>query len=143
MSERRERQFQSKSTGDNLMSEFTTKNYMDALAEGNIRGSKCNTCGSIHVPPRPICPNCGGINLEWKNVSQKGEIQAFTMIQVPLSNMVGRSPYAVAVVKLNNGPSISGLVLDVEDSEELSVGAQVVAEFISEGEKTSLCFKLI
>ena len=81
--------------------------------------------------------------MAWEDISGDGVIRAFTVIQVPLSTMVGRSPYAVAVVKFDDGPSVSGLVLEVDEGNTLSVGARVVAEFVKEGEKTSLCFKLV
>ena len=124
------------------MSEFTSKNYADSLAEGKIRSSKCAKCGVLHLPPRPVCPECGGSEMAWEDVAGDGAIQAFTIIQVPLSTMVGRSPYAVAVVKFDDGPSVSGLVLEVDEGDMLSVGARVVAEFVKEGKKTALCFKL-
>jgi uncharacterized OB-fold protein len=80
--------------------------------------------------------------MAWEDVSGDGVIRAFTVVHVPLSTMVGRSPYAVAVVKLDDGPSVSGLVLEGDEGDALSVGARVVAEFMREGEKTTLCFKL-
>ncbi len=125
------------------MSEFTSKNYADYLAEGKIRGSKCAKCGTLHLPPRPVCPGCGGSEMTWEDVSGDGVIRAFTVVHVPLSTMVGRSPYAVAVVKLDDGPSVTGLLLEVDEGETLSVGERVVAEFVKEGEKTVLCFKLV
>ena len=125
------------------MSEFTSKNYADSLAEGKIRGSKCVKCGTLNLPPRPVCPECGGSEMTWEVVSGDGVLRAFTVVHVPLSTMVGRSPYAVAVVKLDDGPSVSGLVLEVDEGDTLSVGARVVAEFVKEGEKTVLCFKLV
>jgi uncharacterized OB-fold protein len=125
------------------MSEFTSKNYADYLAEGKIRGSKCANCAALYLPPRPVCPECGGSGMAWEDVSGDGVIRAFTVVHVPLSSMVGRSPYAVAVVKLDDGPSVSGLVLDVDEGVKLSVGAQVVAEFVKEGEETALCFRLV
>jgi uncharacterized OB-fold protein len=81
--------------------------------------------------------------MTWEDVSGDGVIQAFTVIYFPPSTMVGRSPYAVAVVKLDDGPSVSGLVLKVNEGESLSVGTRVVAEFVKDGEKTALCFKLV
>ena len=81
--------------------------------------------------------------MNWEDVSGDGVIRAFTVVHMPLSAMVGRSPYAVAVVKLDDSPSVSGLVLGVEDGDALSVDARVVAEFVKEGEKTALCFKLV
>ena len=124
-----------------MMSEFTSKNYADHLFDGKIRGSECAKCGALHLPPRPICSECGGSEMAWKDVSGDGVIQAFTVVHVPLSSMVGRSPYAVAVVMLDDGPSVSGLVLDVDEGRLLHVGARVVADLVKEGETTSLCFK--
>jgi hypothetical protein len=125
------------------MSEFTSKNYADSLAEGKIRGSKCAECDSLHLPPRPVCPECGGSEMTWEDFSGDGVIRAFTVVHVPLTTMMGRSPYAVAVVQIDDGPSVSGLVLDVDEGDPLSIGARVIAEFVKEGEKTALCFKLI
>jgi uncharacterized OB-fold protein len=125
------------------MSEYTSKNYSGFLAEGKIRGSRCVKCGAVHLPPRPVCTDCGGVVLEWASLSGVGVIQSFTVVHVPLSTMVERSPYVVAVVKLEDGPCISGLVLDVEEGKKISVGSRVEAEFVKEGEKTSLCFMLV
>jgi uncharacterized OB-fold protein len=57
--------------------------------------------------------------------------------------MEGRCPYAVGVVRLDDGPSVSGLILDIKDGGELSVGSRVEAEYVKEGEKTALCFRLV
>ena len=125
------------------MHEFTSKNFADSMAEGKIRGSKCAKCNALHLPPRPVCPECGGSEMTWEDVSGDGVLRAFTIVHVPLSTMMGRSPYAVAVVKLDDGPSISGLLLGVDRGDILSVGARVAAEFVKEGEKTALCFKIV
>ncbi len=123
--------------------EFTTKKFKEFIADGIIKGSKCKSCGKICLPPRPICPDCNGTNLEWKELSPDGKIKTFTVINVPLSNMVGRSPYTVAVVELDDGLYISGNILDVKRGENLSVGARVVAEFDKRENDTILSFKLI
>jgi uncharacterized OB-fold protein len=81
--------------------------------------------------------------MTWKDVSGDGVLRAFTVVQVPLSTMMGRSPYAVAVVELDDGPRISGLVLNVDEGDTLSIGARVIAEIVKGGEKTALCFKLV
>jgi len=122
------------------VSEFTSKAYFDSLGEGKIRASKCEGCGAIHLPPRPVCLECGSDRMGWVELEGEGEITAYTVIAVPLSRMVGKSPYTVAVVKLDSGPSVSGQVL-VGEGDEVSVGTRVVAEFVEEGEATSLCFR--
>ena len=123
--------------------EFTSKAYFDFIGEGRIMGSRCRECGDASLPPRPFCKECGSVDLEWEEFEGSGEVRAFSVINVPLSRMEGRSPYAVGVVRLDDGPSISGLILDVKEGDELSVGSRVEAEYVKEGEKTALCFRLV
>jgi uncharacterized OB-fold protein len=123
------------------MGEFTIKAYNDFLAEETIMGSKCKGCGAVHLPPRPVCNECGGREMEWTKLKGTGTIRAYTVITVPLTRLKDRSPYAVGIVKLDDGPSISGMILDVSDGYQISVGTRVKGEFVKEGERTDLCFR--
>ena len=129
--------------GGRLMVEMTIKAFNDFLGEKKIMGSRCGGCGAVHLPPRPICPECGGREPEWVQLNETGVVQAYTVITVPLTRLKESSPYAVGVVKLDEGPSISGTILGVKDGEEIAVGSKVKAEFVKEGERTVLCFRPI
>lgn len=133
----------SRYTGGRYMTEreFGIKAFNDFLTEGRIMGSKCSGCEAVSLPPRPICPECGGGDLEWIELEGRGTVQAYTVIHIPLTRMKDRSPYACGVVKLDGGPSISGLILGVSHGEKIKVGSRVEAEFIKEGERTYLCFR--
>lgn len=119
---------------------FTVKAFNEFLDEGRIMGSKCRGCGAIHLPPRPVCPDCGGREMEWEEVEGRGSVRAFTVVRVPLTRFKDRCPYACGVVKLDAGPMISGMIVGVSE-EEMSVGSRVEAEFVKEGERTILCFR--
>jgi len=121
--------------------EFTVKAFHDFLAEGRIMGSRCRGCGAVSLPPRPVCPECGGRGLEWTELEGRGTIQAYTVIHVPLTRMKDRCPYACGVVELDAGPRISGLILGVSEGEKIGVGSRVEAEFVKEGARTVLCFR--
>lgn len=122
--------------------EFSVKSYRDFLSEGQIKGSRCGDCGAISLPPRPICPECGGSDPKWTEMEGVGTIQTYTVIHVPLTRTKNRAPYALGIVKLDAGPSISGIILDVTE-EKITVGSRVEAEFVQEGERTALCFRPI
>jgi len=124
-------------------SEFTVEAFRDFLVEGRIMGSRCRGCGAISLPPRPICPQCGGQDLEWVELEGKGAVRAYTVIHVPLTRMRDRCPYACGVVELDEGLRISGLILGVSEDEEMAVGSRVEAEFVKDGERTALCFRLV
>lgn len=123
------------------MVNVTIKAFNDFLREGKIMGSRCTGCGEVHLPPRPVCTKCGSRDLEWVELKGEGVLQAYTVISVPLTRLKDRSPYAVGVVKLDDGPSISGMVLDVTSGEKIAVGSRMKAEFAREGERTALCFR--
>jgi len=115
---------------------FTSQSYQKYIDEGKLMGSRCTKCGALHLPPRPLCPKCGCRSVEWKELRGEGEVTAFTVIHVPPTQMTGRTPYTVGIIKLNEGPSLTTRI-----SEEAQVGTKVVAEFKKEGEKTVLVFK--
>lgn len=79
--------------------------------------------------------------MEWTELKGKGTIQAFTVIHVPSTRMKGQSPYELAVVKLEEGPSISGRIVRASAGKNLAVGDRVDARFIRDEEKTVLCFE--
>jgi len=124
-------------------SEFTVEAFRDFLVEGRIMGSRCKGCGAISLPPRPICTQCGGQDLEWVELEGKGTVRAYTVIHVPLTRMRDRCPYACGVVEFDEGPRISGLILGVSEDEEMAVGSRVEVEFVKEGERTALYFRLV
>jgi uncharacterized OB-fold protein len=81
--------------------------------------------------------------MNWIDFGNEGVIQSYTVVKVPLSRMEGLHPYTVVVVTLDDGPRISGLLLDVDAGEKISVGDRVIAEFRGDDEEISLHFKLL
>jgi uncharacterized OB-fold protein len=125
------------------MGEMTAKAFNDYLGEGKIMGSRCNGCGAVQLPPRPVCPGCGKHEPDWIELQGEGTIQAYTIIAVPLTRLKESCPYTVGVVRLDDGPSISGMIVDVKEGDQAAVGTKVKAEFVKEGEKTALCFRVM
>lgn len=121
-------------------SEFNTKAFNDKVAQGKLMGNRCKTCGELHIPPRQICQRCGSQQLEWLEFSGRGTLEAVTLNRAPSSGFRGRPPYAVGIVRLDEGPSISGL-MEVEKPEELEIGIRVVFTVIKDGERTILGFR--
>jgi scaffold protein (connect acetoacetyl-CoA thiolase and HMG-CoA synthase) len=102
--------------------------WREIPARYRMEAGKCNTCGSIQFPARIICPDCGAREFETIKLSGKGELTTFTIIRIAPSGFGDLVPYAVGVVKLDEGIQVMGQVVDC-DPEELKIGGRVTTQF--------------
>jgi uncharacterized OB-fold protein len=130
--------------------EFNSSSFYKFLAEKKLMASKCKRCGSLYVPPHPICTKCHGREMEWAEMEGSGKVAAFTAISVGPSPTIeegyGRNnPYVVGVVQLDEGPRISGRIqgLNAREPEGIRVGTPVAVEFLEpeDGKKCYVAFK--
>ncbi|MHA1491757.1 MAG: Zn-ribbon domain-containing OB-fold protein [Promethearchaeota archaeon] len=117
--------------------DFTTESYLEGIRNKKLLGSKCKNCGEQYVPVRKLCTKCNTANMEWVEMSGKGEIAAFTSITVGTPFFVEKGydrnkPYCFSVIKLEEGPMISGQLVGVDESkpETISVGMPVKVKFL-------------
>ena len=93
-----------------------------------IVGSKCGTCESLYFPPRNFCPGCRREGkIEPFKFSGEGRIVSYTIIRTAPGGFERMVPYAVAIVKLKEGPSISGQI--VGNLEDVEIGSKVTPVF--------------
>lgn len=101
----------------------------------NLIGTKCNSCDSVFFPPRSVCPKCRRVGkLETYDLSGKGEIVSFTQVRAPPEGFENETPYTIAIIKLEEGPRITGQITD-SDSKEIEIGDKVEATFRRIGEE--------
>ena len=104
--------------------ESIVKKFYDGLDEGKILGRKCTRCGEVEFPPVLMCNSCGYQEMEWVEVSGKGEMYHFV-----LSNMLHNEnegfksikPYCYACVRLEEGTERNLIVRGVtkENKQEI------------------------
>ncbi|MFO1371087.1 MAG: OB-fold domain-containing protein [Candidatus Competibacteraceae bacterium] len=118
---------------------FNSASYYHFLSEHKLMGCRNRTSGKFYFPPRPICTTSYTNDMEWEEVSGKGEIIAFTVITVAPTHMIeagyGRGkPYCAAIVRLQEGPAISaqifGADLSIPPEDAIKIGTPVQAIFI-------------
>lgn len=90
-----------------------------------IYGLKCSNCKKLFIPPKYVCSSCDSTSFESFNYSGKGRIHTYTIIRIPPESQKDQAPYVVAVVQLEEGPFITGRLLDWEEGR-VEIGAQVV-----------------
>ena len=126
--------------------------YEQYLKEERLMGSQCKKCNALFVPPRPICIECHGEEMEWVQMKGKGKLAAFTCISIGPSFMIAEgynrnNPYCSGVVELEEGGRVDARIegVDAKNPESIIVGMPMTAKFLHRGEgddsKTFLAFE--
>jgi uncharacterized OB-fold protein len=91
----------------------TLKNFFERAREGTLTALRCGKCGELAVPPKEFCPSCQQRAWEPVTLAGDGTIASYTVIRVAPAHHAGDAPYAIAIVKLREGVSLMGRVVDV------------------------------
>ncbi len=128
---------------------FTHATWEAHLAQGRLGGVRCRGCGAVAAVPRAACASCRGKDLEWVELSGLGAVEGFTVVHVPPTPLCAagysrENPYASAVVRLAEGPAITARLVGVDPRrpQAIRVGTRVRAEFLREGGRTVLAFRV-
>ncbi len=121
------------------MSQHVARHWRKNGERYRLEAGKCTKCGSIQFPSRLICPDCGAREFETICLSGKGELATFTIIRVAPTGFGDLAPYAVGVIKLDEGIQVMGQLTDC-NPEALKIGDRLVTEFrrINEEGKTGM-----
>jgi uncharacterized OB-fold protein len=107
--------------------------FFAAAGEERLVVQRCRECGLRRFPPREICNACLSTASEWTQVSGRGEIFSFNVMhQIYHPGFAAEVPYAVVVVKLDEGPKITSSVVDCAPAElRIGMPVEVVFERVS------------
>jgi len=104
--------------------------------------ARCNGCGKVYFPPRLVCGKCRGREFSVTTLAQEGTLETFTVIRVAPSGFSDLAPYAVGLVKLDDGVKLMAQVVDC-DPEKVAIGDRLRIEFrriAQDGESGALCY---
>jgi len=106
---------------------FEETYYLLGLMEGKIIGGRTDANGKVYVPPRGANPTDGVPTKEQVEVSDKGTITTFCIVNVPFMGQQIKPPYVAAYVLLDGADiPFLHLILDV-DASEVRMGMRVEA----------------
>jgi len=99
----------------------------------NLIGTKCITCDTVYFPPKTFCPGCRRRGkIEEATLCGKGKIVSYTIIRVPPEGFEKFTPYAVAIIELNERTRISGQIIGDVSKVETGKNVETVFRKISE-----------
>ena len=109
------------------------REYWEALSREELRIQRCIKCGEHVFYPREACPYDQG-ELKYVRVSGRGKVLSFTVVHKdPNPVFAPYLPMVVAVIQLEEGPTMMSRVINVEpDQVQFNQEVAVVFERISE-----------
>lgn len=115
------------------------RHWREAPERYRMDASKCRKCEKISFPSRLICPECGNKEFDKIRLSGKGKLLTYTIIRTPPEGFEDSAPYAVGIVKMNEGINVMGQITDC-DPANLKIGDKLISKFrrINEEGKTGL-----
>lgn len=106
-----------------------TRGFWEATTRGELQVTRCRSCEEYTWYPRGFCPYCGGLEVEWVQVSGQGEVYSWTVVRRGgLGEYRGAEPYVLAYVELDEGVRMMTNIVDVDEGE-LAVGLRVTVVF--------------
>ena len=96
-----------------------TQHFWDGAKQGELRLQRCADCGHVYFPPRPLCPACSSRNVEVFVASGKGKLLSYVINHRPHPSF--ESPYAIALVELDEGPTLMSNIVDCPQTPDALV----------------------
>jgi uncharacterized OB-fold protein len=118
---------------------ITLRQFFDRAREGRLTGVRCRKCGELAIPPKELCPACHERAWEPVPLAGEGTIASYTVIRVAPRAHAADAPYAVAAVRLTEGVSLLGRVVDIP-LERLAIGLPVRFRPLVKNDQTSIGF---
>mgnify|MGYP001046030388 CR=1 FL=1 len=107
---------------------FTIEQFFKFIKEKKLMTARCIHCGTLHLPPRPVCSNCYSKELSWTQLETKGKLVTYTVIHIAPEQFQKNAPYAYGILELENRLRIPGMIKNIEH-EKLKVGIELEVDF--------------
>lgn len=97
---------------------------------GNTTGNlilsyRCRKCGHKSSIPFEFCLKCQSSDISEEETKGTGVVASFTVQHIPGRNFVDDVPYTYVVVRLGEGPLISGFVGESKSEGQIKIGQKV------------------
>ena len=112
-----------------------TQPYWDGAQAGELRIQHCRDCGQHYFYPRPFCPHCLSDDVEWVTASGRATLWSYIINHRPGPGFEDDAPYAIATVKLEEGPTMMTNIVGIENTpENLQLDMPLEVTFEPQGE---------
>ncbi len=115
-----------------------TYNYREDSEKLNFVGNECNKCHKVYFPKRNVCRDCGSTEMIDRKLSGNGEIYSYTQIMVPPEDFNDKESYYAVIVKLDEGPRVSGILVDSGTTPDIGLRVKPALRLMKKDKETGL-----
>jgi len=109
--------------------------FLRGIQQGRILGQRCPQCGKVYTPPRGACASCGVATEEEVELTGKGTVTTFCVVNVPFYGQRIQIPYVSATILLDGADiGLMHLVQEV-DAAKVHMGMRVEAVWVEPDER--------
>lgn len=101
--------------------------FLGEVAGGRLTGRGCGSCGKVYVPGREVCPGCGVPTDRDADISDKGTISMFCVVNLPFAGQAVECPYVCASVLLDGSDTPVFHLIQETDPADVRMGMRVQA----------------
>lgn len=91
---------------------LTVKAFFEGVRQGHLVVQRCLGCRALAVPPKAVCPACEATTWEPAPLEGEGQVASFTVIRVPPGRLAALAPYPIVLVRMTEGVSLLGRMVD-------------------------------
>lgn len=102
--------------------------FWRGLDEGRLLHQVCGACGEAFFPPRPACPACLSLELEWRQTPARGTLASWTRIRRSAPGF--ETPYLLGLVDLEGGLGRLLAPIAGDDEDALTIDMPVRLELV-------------
>lgn len=108
---------------------MSLKEQRDLMKDGKLVGYHCGKCRHDRIDPMLRCPKCASTDIQRREFSKTGKVVTYTIQSVASESFLNETPFAFALIQLDDGPCISGWIPYIRNEKELPMGQKV--EYVS------------
>lgn len=107
------------------------KNRMTIEPDGRatLLGMRCSDCEKNIFPRSGLCPSCSGDSWEEVELSRRGRVWTYTVVNVSYGSIALDPPYVAAFVELDDGAYVHTPLIGCEPAE-VHIGMEVELDTI-------------
>jgi uncharacterized OB-fold protein len=118
--------------------EAVSQGWWAATSEGRLTVQRCRTCGQSQLYPRVLCTACSGTDLELVDASGRATVHSMTVVH-RAPHPAFTPPYVVALVRLDEGPTMMSNVVGCEPTDvHIGQALQVTWHELDDGRRLPL-----